>query len=51
MLYATGLVAGGAAICMLQKLVDTIGVHGWERLGATADLIGIGMFVVLCFSW
>jgi uncharacterized oligopeptide transporter (OPT) family protein len=49
MLYATGLVAGGAAISMLQKIVDTIGVHGWERLGATADLIGIGMFAVLCF--
>ena len=70
MLYATGLVAGGAlmgvliaglqgwrvagepggpSISMATKILDTIGVHGWERLGATADLIGVGMFAVLCF--
>jgi putative OPT family oligopeptide transporter len=35
-------------ISVLQWLLDGIGIHGWERLGAYADLIGVGMFAVLC---
>jgi putative OPT family oligopeptide transporter len=65
MLYATGLVAGGSltgvVIAGLQgfpqpptpswanQLLDAVGVHEWAHLGATADLIGIAMFAVLCF--
>ena len=65
MLYATGLVAGGALTgvliaglqgvrtdpgrSMANDILDTVGVHGWERLGATADLIGLVMFAILCF--
>jgi putative OPT family oligopeptide transporter len=68
MLYATGLVAGGALMGVLiaglqgirvtgadgavttvaNKLLDTVGVHGWEKLGAGADLIGILFFAGLC---
>ena len=65
MLYATGLVAGGALTgvliaglqgwrtgpgkSMANDILDAVGIHGWERLGHTADVIGIGMFAVLCF--
>ena len=64
MLYATGLVAGGALTgvgiaalqgwrvgpgrSMAQQILDSVGVHGWERMGATADLIGVAMFTGLC---
>ena len=65
MLYATGLVAGGALTgvliaglqgwrtgpgrSMANDILDAIGVHGWERFGRTADVIGIAMFAILCF--
>ncbi|MGE0641482.1 MAG: OPT family oligopeptide transporter [Thermoanaerobaculia bacterium] len=65
MLYATGLVAGGSLTgvliaglqgfprppqpSMAQQILDGVGVHEWAHLGATADLIGIAMFSVLCF--
>lgn len=70
MLYATGLVAGGAltgvAIAGLQgirigegadrtsvaeRILGVVGVRGWDgALGSpAADLIGLGMFAVLCF--
>jgi putative OPT family oligopeptide transporter len=65
MLYATGLVAGGALTGVLiaglqgvrtapgrslaQDILDKVGVHGWERYGATADVIGLAMFAGLCF--
>ncbi len=64
MLYATGLVAGGAltgvGIAALQgwrvapgrsmatQILDSVGVHGWEKMGGTADLIGVAMFTGLC---
>ncbi|GMU63897.1 MAG: peptide transporter [Acidobacteriota bacterium] len=69
MLYATGLVAGGAltgvliaalqgikigpegeAVTVYRYILDAVGVHGWEHLGYWADLIGVGMFAVLCFT-
>ena len=65
MLYATGLVAGGAltgvAIAALQgvrtgpgrslaqDILAKVGVNGWTNLGATADIIGLVMFAGLCF--
>ena len=65
MLYATGLVAGGAltgvVIAGLQgvrtgpsrslalDILDKVGVHGWERLGGWADIIGLVLFSGLCF--
>ena len=65
MLYATGLVAGGALTGVLiaglqgvrtapgrslaQDILDKVGVHGWERMGATADIIGLVMFAGLSF--
>jgi len=64
MLYATGLVAGGALTGVLiaglqgwrtgpqrsiaQDILDSVGVHGWESYGTTADIIGIVMFTGLC---
>lgn len=65
MLYATGLVAGGALMGVFMAIPqgirttpgnnwlgdfhNKIGIHGWERFGAWADLIGIGMFALLAF--
>jgi putative OPT family oligopeptide transporter len=65
MLYATGLVAGGALTgvliaglqgwrtgpgkSMANDILDAVGIKGFEHLGHTADLIGIAMFAVLCF--
>lgn len=65
MLYATGLVAGGALTGVLiaglqgvrtapgrsfaQDILDKVGVHGWESYGATADIISLVMFAGLCF--
>jgi putative OPT family oligopeptide transporter len=34
-------------ISVMQYLLDSVGVHGWEHLGAGADLIGGLMFAVL----
>jgi hypothetical protein len=34
---------------MAQDLLDKVGVHGWERFGATADVIGLVLFSGLCF--
>lgn len=69
MLYATGLVAGGAltgvliaalqgikvgpegeAVTIYRYILDAVGVHGFENLGYWADLIGVGMFAVLCIT-
>jgi putative OPT family oligopeptide transporter len=69
MLYATGLVAGGAltgvliaalqgikvgpegeAVTVYRYVLDAVGVHGFENLGYWADLIGVGMFAVLCIT-
>jgi putative OPT family oligopeptide transporter len=41
--------AEGREISILQWMLDKIGVHGWESLGAGADLIGIAFFAGLCF--
>ncbi|MBI2616297.1 MAG: oligopeptide transporter, OPT family [Gemmatimonadetes bacterium] len=38
----------GQEISIMQWIGDTVGVHGWERLGGLADLIGLVMFGVLC---
>ncbi len=35
-------------ISLLQWILDSVGVHGWERFGPLADLIGIVMFALLC---
>src|SRR5262249_9110828 len=35
-------------ISLIQYILDKVGVHGWERLGAGADLIGIAFFAGLC---
>jgi putative OPT family oligopeptide transporter len=69
MLYATGLVAGGALtgvlIAALQGvpkstpegpvslagwILDQVGIHGWERFGAVADLVGVAAFALLAWS-
>jgi putative OPT family oligopeptide transporter len=36
-------------ISTMQYLLDSVGVHGWEHLGAGADLIGALMFGLLGF--
>jgi putative OPT family oligopeptide transporter len=35
-------------ISLIQWIMDGVGIHGWEHLGAVADLIGLMMFAVLC---
>jgi putative OPT family oligopeptide transporter len=39
----------GTEISILQWTLNKVGVHGWESLGAAADLIGIAFFAGLCF--
>jgi putative OPT family oligopeptide transporter len=39
----------GREISILTWMLDKVGVHGWERLGPVADLIGIAFFAGLCF--
>ena len=34
-------------VSVLQYVVDAVGIHGWEHLGALADLIGVVMFAGL----
>lgn len=36
-------------VSLMQWLLDSVGIHGWEHLGGMADLIGLAMFGVLCF--
>jgi putative OPT family oligopeptide transporter len=36
-------------ISILQRVLDMVGIHGWESMGAMADLIGVVAFVGLCF--
>ncbi len=35
-------------VSILTRVLDAVNVHGWERLGGAADLIGAIMFGVLC---
>jgi putative OPT family oligopeptide transporter len=65
MLYAAGLVAGGSLVGVLiaalqgyprapldsyaERILNAVNVHGWQSLGIGADIIGVGMFAVLCF--
>jgi len=37
------------SISVIQYILDKIGIHGWERFGHGADLIGILFFAGLCF--
>jgi putative OPT family oligopeptide transporter len=39
----------GKEISIMQYLLDAVGVHGWEHLGASADIIGALMFGLLGF--
>jgi putative OPT family oligopeptide transporter len=71
MLYATGLVAGGALTGVLiaflqgirldkslptdpgtalEKILNTVGVHGWERFGPWADLVAVVAFAALAWT-
>ncbi len=36
-------------VSLIQYVLDSIGIHGWERFGGVADLIGIAFFAGLCF--
>jgi putative OPT family oligopeptide transporter len=38
----------GREISILRYVLNTVGIHGWERLGGYADLIGIAFFAGLC---
>ena len=35
-------------VSLIQFILDKVGVHGWERFGHMADLIGILFFAGLC---
>ncbi len=37
------------SVSVIQYILDKVGIHGWERLGHGADLIGILFFAGLCF--
>jgi microsomal dipeptidase-like Zn-dependent dipeptidase len=32
-----------------ERILNAVNVHGWQSLGIGADIIGVGMFAVLCF--
>jgi putative OPT family oligopeptide transporter len=36
-------------ISSIQYVLDLVGIHGWEHLGAVADLIGLIAFAGLCY--
>jgi putative OPT family oligopeptide transporter len=36
-------------ISLMASIQNKVGIHGWEHLGAMADLIGLIAFGVLCF--
>ncbi|MGH9841943.1 MAG: OPT family oligopeptide transporter, partial [Blastocatellia bacterium] len=36
-------------VSLIQYVLDSVGIHGWERFGHIADLIGILFFAGLCF--
>ncbi len=36
-------------ISLIQWILNGVGIHGWEHLGAVADIIGLVMFGGLCF--
>jgi hypothetical protein len=38
----------GREVSVMQRILDLVGIHGWARLGAGADIIGLVMFAVLC---
>jgi putative OPT family oligopeptide transporter len=42
------ITVAGQEVSIMQWVGDTVGVHGWERLGGVADFIGLVMFGVLC---
>ena len=48
LLAGIAITVEGQEISIIQWIGDTVGVHGWERLGGLADLIGLVMFGVLC---
>jgi len=39
----------GRTISLIQYIINSVGVKGWEHLGGWADLIGLAAFAVLCF--
>jgi putative OPT family oligopeptide transporter len=39
----------GRTISLIQYIINSVGVKGWEDLGRGADLIGLAAFAVLCF--
>ena len=41
-------VLGGKGGGGAKDILDKVNVHGWESMGATADIIGIVMFAGLC---
>jgi hypothetical protein len=41
--------ADGQTVSLIQYVIDTVGIHGWENLHGWADLIGIAFFAGLCF--
>jgi hypothetical protein len=40
--------ADGQKVSLIQYVINAIGIHGWEKYGAIADLIGIAFFAGLC---
>ncbi|HMX25709.1 MAG TPA: OPT/YSL family transporter, partial [Blastocatellia bacterium] len=44
----TGPDGQAKSVSVIQYILDKVGVHGWERFGSVADLIGILFFAGLC---
>jgi hypothetical protein len=36
-------------ISLMASIQNKVGIHGWEHLGALADLLGLIAFAALCF--
>lgn len=39
----------GKEVSLIQSVVDAVGIHGFEHLGGTADLLAVAAFAVLGF--
>jgi len=37
-------------VSVANWILDSVGIRGWEHLGATADIIGVAAFAVLCWT-
>lgn len=47
-LSGIGITVAAKEMPLIQYILDSVGVHGWEQLGGWADFIGLCFFGLLC---